>query len=312
MKVTIIGGAGNVGATCGQVLANKEVANEIVLCDVAEDVCKGKALDMRQSMPIFSSSVSVIGTSDYNDTKNSDIVVITAGIARKPGMSRDDLLKTNASIVSSCAEQAIKASPEAIFVIVSNPLDVMTYVALLKTGRPRNKVIGMAGILDTARYRTFLSMELGISVKDIQALVLGGHGDTMVPLPRYTTVAGIPITDMIPKDKLDAICARTADGGGEIVRFLKTGSAYYAPGTAAAEIVESIVRDQKRVLPCTVLLDGEYGYKDVCVGVPIVVGKKGIENILELKLNAEEKAAFDKSAQHVATTNKEAMALLGL
>lgn len=225
MKITVVGGAGNVGATCAQVLANKEVAENIVLCDVAEGTCKGKGLDMFQSMPIFNSSSVITATTDYQDTKDSDIVVITAGIARKPGMTRDDLLKTNASIVNACAEQAVKASPNAIFIIVSNPLDVMTYVALQKTKLPRNKVIGMAGILDTARYRTFLAMELGISVKDIQALVLGGHGDTMVPLPRFTTVAGIPITDLIAKDKLDAICDRTANGGGEIVKYLQTGSA---------------------------------------------------------------------------------------
>jgi malate dehydrogenase len=310
MKITVIGGAGNVGATCAQVLANREVAEEIWLCDVNEGVCKGKGLDMYQSMPILNSSSNVCATSEYADTANSDIVVITAGIARKPGMSRDDLLVTNAGIVSSCAEQAIKVSPNAFYVIVSNPLDVMTYVALQKTKLPRHKVIGMAGILDTARYRTFLSMELGISVKDIQALVLGGHGDTMVPLPRYTTVAGIPITELISKDKLDAICERTANGGAEIVKYLQTGSAWYAPGTAAAEIVEAIAKNQKRILPCTVLLDGEYGYKDICVGVPIVLGKNGIEKVMELKLTSEEKSGFDKSAEHVKTTIKEAMALI--
>ncbi|MDR0926309.1 MAG: malate dehydrogenase [Ignavibacteria bacterium] len=310
MKVTVIGGAGNVGATCAQVLANKEIADQIVLCDVAEGMCKGKGLDMYESMPIFNSSSRLIATSDYADTANSDIVVITAGIARKPGMTRDDLLKTNAGIVNSCAENAIKTSPNAIFVIVSNPLDVMTYVALQKTKLPRNKVIGMAGILDTARYRTFIAMEVGVSVKDVHALVLGGHGDTMVPLTRYTTVAGIPITDLVAKERLDAINARTADGGGEIVKYLQTGSAYYAPGTAAAEIVEAIVRDQKRVLPCTVLLDGEFGYHDICLGVPIIVGKNGIEKICELKLNAEEKDLLDKSAGHVQKTIKEAMQIL--
>jgi malate dehydrogenase len=311
MKITVIGGAGNVGATCAQVIANKELAEEVWLCDVAEGISKGKALDMFESMPIFASSTKIYGTSDYADTANSDIVVITAGIARKPGMSRDDLLKTNAGIVSTCAEQAIKVSPNAYYVIVSNPLDVMTYVALQKTKLPRNKVIGMAGILDSARFRTFISMELGVSVKDIQALVLGGHGDTMVPLSRYTTVAGIPVLDLIPKDRMDAIVDRAANGGGEIVKYLQTGSAFYAPGTAAAEIVESIVKNQKRVLPCTVLLDGEYGCKNVCVGVPIIVGKNGIEKVLELKLNAEEKAAFDKSAQHVEQTIKEAMEIIG-
>ena len=311
MKVTVIGGAGNVGATCAQILANKEVVEEIWLCDVAEGVAKGKGLDMYESMPIFNASTKIFGTKDYADTANSDIIVITAGIARKPGMSRDDLLKINSGIVSSCAEQAVKYSPNAFFVIVSNPLDVMTYVAIQKTKLPRNKVIGMAGILDTARYRTFLSMELGISVKDIHALVLGGHGDTMVPLPRYTTVNGIPVTDLIEKEKLDAICERTANGGGEIVKYLQTGSAWYAPGTAAAQIVEAIVKNQKRLLPCTVLLDGEYGYKNVCVGVPIIIGKNGVEKIVELKLDKDEKALFDKSAQHVEKTIKEAMELVG-
>jgi malate dehydrogenase len=310
MKITVIGGAGNVGATCAQILANKEIAEDIVLFDVNESVCNGRGLDMYQSMPILSSSSRLLPTANYADTANSDIVVITAGIARKPGMSRDDLLKTNAGIVSSCAEQAVKHSPNAIFVIVSNPLDVMTYVAIQKSKLPRNKVIGMAGILDAARFRTFLAMEIGVSPKDIQALVLGGHGDTMVPLPRYTTVGGIPITDFVKKDRLDAICERTANGGGEIVKFLQTGSAWYAPGTAAAEIVEAIVRNQKRIMPCTVLLDGEYGYKDVCVGVPIIIGKNGIEKIVELNLTADEKALFDKSATHVKETIKEGMDLL--
>lgn len=311
MKITIVGGAGNVGATCAQILANKELAEEIWLCDIAEGTSKGKSLDMYQSMPIFSSSSKVFGTCDYSDTANSDIVVITAGIARKPGMSRDDLLKINAGIVSTCAEQAVKYSPNACFIVVSNPLDVMTYIALKKTNLPRNKVIGMAGILDTARYRTFLSMELDISVKDINALVLGGHGDTMVPLPRYTTVNGIPITELVAQDRLDAICDRTAKGGGEIVQLLQTGSAWYAPGTAAAEIVEAIVKNQRRLLPCTVLLDGEYGYKDVCVGVPIIIGKNGVEKILELKLDVSERELFDKSASHVANTIKEAMEIVG-
>jgi len=310
MKVTVIGGAGNVGATCAQCLASKEIVEDIVLFDVNENVCIGRGLDMYQSMPIFNSSSCLLATADYAETANSDIVVITAGIARKPGMSRDDLLKTNAKIVSSCSENAIKYSPNAIFVIISNPLDVMTYIALQKTKLPRNKVIGMAGILDAARYKIFLAMEIGISPKDIQALVLGGHGDTMVPLPRYTTVAGIPITDFVSKEKLNAICERTANGGSEIVKYLQTGSAWYAPGTAAAEIVEAIVKNQKRVLPCTVLLDGEYGYKDVCVGIPIIISRNGIEKIIELNLTDDEKALFDKSASHVKETIKEAMDIL--
>ena len=310
MKVTVIGGAGNVGATCAQVLANREIVEDVVLFDINESVCKGRGLDMYQSMPILNSSSRLLATANYADTANSDIVVITAGIARKPGMSRDDLLKTNAGIVSNCSEEAVKYSPNAIFIIVSNPLDVMTYLAIHKTKVSRNKVIGMAGILDAARYRTFLSMEIGISPKDIQALVLGGHGDTMVPLPRYTTVAGVPITDFISKERLDAICERTANGGGEIVKYLQTGSAWYAPGTASAEMVEAIVKNQKRILPCTVLLDGEYGYNDVCVGVPIVLGKNGIEKIIELNLTADEKALFDKSATHVKATIKEGMDLI--
>jgi malate dehydrogenase len=310
MKITVIGGAGNVGATCAQVLANREIAEEIWLCDVNEGVCQGRGLDMFQSMPILNSSTKVYATSNYDDTANSDIVVITAGIARKPGMSRDDLLSINAGIVSSCAEQSIKVSPNAFYIIVSNPLDVMTYIALQKTKLPKNKVMGMAGILDSARYRTFISMELGVAVKDIQALVLGGHGDTMVPLPRYTTVAGIPITDLIPKDKMDAICDRAANGGAEIVKYLQTGSAWYAPGTAAAEMVEAIAKNQKRILPCTVLLEGEYGHSDVCIGVPILLGKNGVEKIIELNLNAEEKAGFDKSVNAVQSTIKEAIEIL--
>jgi len=310
MKITVIGGAGNVGATCAQVIANKEIVEDIVLFDINESVCKGRGLDMYQSMPILNSSSRLFATADYTDTVNSDIIVITAGIPRKPGMSRDDLLKTNAGIVSSCAENAIKHSPNAIFIVVSNPLDVMTYIALQKTKLPRNKVIGMAGILDTARYRTFLAMEIGISPKDIQALVLGGRGDTIENLPRYTTVAGIPITDFVPKDRLDAICDRTANGGGEIVKYLQTGSAWYAPGTAAVEIAEAIVKNQKRILPCTVLLDGEYGYTDVCVGVPIIIGKNGIEKIIELNLTDDEKILFDKSASHVKDTIKEAIDIL--
>jgi len=310
MKITVIGGAGNVGATCAQVLANREVAEEIWLCDVNEGVCLGKGLDMFQSMPILNSSTKVYATSNYADTANSDIVVITAGIARKPGMSRDDLLKTNAGIVSSCAEHSVKVSPNAFYIIVSNPLDVMTYIALKKMNLPKNKVLGMAGILDTARYRTFISMELGVAVKDIQAQVLGGHGDTMVPLPRYTTVAGIPVTDLIPKDRMDAICVRAANGGAEIVKYLQTGSAWFAPGTAAAEMVEAIAKNQKRILPCTVLLEGEYGHSDVCIGVPILLGKNGVEKIIELDLNAEEKALFDKSVNAVQGTIKEAIEIL--
>ncbi|MFA6569787.1 MAG: malate dehydrogenase [Bacteroidota bacterium] len=311
MKITVIG-AGNVGATTAQLLANKELANEIYLVDVLEGIPEGKSLDMYESMPILESDSKIYGTTNYEVTKNSDIIIQTAGLARKPGMTRDDLLVKNAEIVNSCIEQAFKYSPNAFYIIVSNPLDVMTYVALKKTGLPRKKVVGMAGILDTARYRSFISMELGVSMQDIQGLILGGHGDTMVPLTRYTTVAGIPITDLISKEKLDAIVARTAGGGGEIVKYLKTGSAYYAPAAAAVQMVESIVCDQKRILPCSVLLDGEYGYKDVVVGVPVKLGKNCVEEIIELKLNADEKALLANSVVHVQETIKEAKTLLNM
>lgn len=309
MKITVIG-AGNVGATTAQLLANKELANEIYLIDILEGIPEGKALDMYESMPIMESDSKIYGSNNYEVTKDSDIVIQTAGLARKPGMSRDDLLVKNAEIVSSCIENAFKYSPNAFFIIVSNPLDVMTYVSLKVTGLPRTKVFGMAGILDTARYRSFISMELGVSMQDIQGLILGGHGDTMVPLPRFTTVAGIPVTDLIPKERLDAIVARTAGGGGEIVKYLKTGSAYYAPASAVAQMVESMVYDQKRILPCSVLLDGEYGYKDVVVGVPVVLGKNGVEKVIELNLNEEEKELLKKSTDHVTTTIKEAMELI--
>ena len=309
MKITVIG-AGNVGATVAQLLANAELANEIYLVDILEGIPQGKGLDMYESMPVLESDSKIIGTNDYSLTKDSDIVIQTAGLARKPGMSRDDLLVKNAEIVSSCIQNAFKYSPNAYYIIVSNPLDVMTYVARKITGLPKNKVIGMAGILDTARYRSFISMELGVSMQDIQGLILGGHGDTMVPLTRYTTVAGIPVTDLIPKEKLDAIVARTAGGGGEIVKYLKTGSAYYAPAAAAVQMVESIVKDQKRILPCSVLLQGEYGYKDVVVGVPCKLGKNCLEEVIELKLNADEKALLQTSVDHVTETIKEAKELL--
>ena len=308
MKITVIG-AGNVGATCAQVLAMKELADEVWLLDINDGVAKGKALDMYQTMPIIGSDTHIYGTADYAETKDSDIVVITAGLARKPGMSRDDLLIKNNMIVSGCAKEAVKYSPNAFFIIVSNPLDVMTYVALKATGLPRHKVIGQAGILDTARYASFISMETGFSMRDIQSQLLGGHGDTMVPLPRFTTIAGMPVTDFISKERLDEIVDRAKKGGGEIVGLLKTGSAYYAPGTAAAQMCEAIVKDQKRVLPCTVMLEGEYGHTDVCAGVPIMIGAGGMEKLIELNLNEEEQALFDGSATHVKGTIKEAMEL---
>lgn len=311
MKITVIG-AGNVGATTAQLLANAELANEVYLVDILEGIPEGKALDMYESMPILESDTKVFGTNSYELTANSDIVIQTAGLARKPGMSRDDLLVKNAEIVSTCVGEAFKYSPNAYYIIVSNPLDVMTYVAQKVTNLPRHKVFGMAGILDTARYRSFISMEIGVSMQDIQALILGGHGDTMVPLPRYTTVAGIPITDLIPKERLDEIVKRTAGGGGEIVKYLKTGSAYYAPAAAAVQMVESIVKDQKRILPCSALLNGEYGYKDLVLGVPVILGKNGLEKVIELNLNDEEKELLKTSAEHVTATIEEAIALLKL
>lgn len=295
MKVTVVG-AGNVGATCADVLAHREIANEIVLLDIKEGFAEGKALDIWQTAPINLYDSRVAGsTNDYSKTANSDVVVITSGLPRKPGMSRDDLIATNAGIVKSVTENIIKYSPDAIIVIVSNPLDVMTYCAYLTAKVDSKKVFGMAGILDTARYRAFLATELNVSPKDIQAVLMGGHGDTMVPLPRYTTVGGIPVTELIDKDKLDAIIERTKVGGGEIVKLLGT-SAWYAPGAAAAQMVEAIVRDQKRVFPVCAWLQGEYGLKDIYLGVPVILGKNGIEKIIELDLNSDEKALLNESA----------------
>ena len=308
MKITVIG-AGNVGATAAQMLANKELANDIVLLDINEGVAKGKALDMYQTMPILGSDSRIHGTSNYADTADSSIVIITAGLARKPGMTRDDLLVKNNEIVSACAKQAFDVSPNAFFIVVSNPLDVMTYVTLKVTGLPRERVLGQAGVLDTARYRAFISMETGVSMRDIQCQLLGGHGDTMVPLPRFTSVGGIPVTDFIGAERLNEIVERAKGGGGEIVKLLQTGSAYYAPGTAAVEMAEAIIKDQKRILPCTVMLEGEYGHNDVCVGIPVVIGKNGMERLVELNLTADEKALFDESANHVKGTIQEALEL---
>ena len=298
MKITVIG-AGNVGATVAQRIADKELCEHIVLVDVVEGIPQGKALDMFESAPVHGTDTRITGTNTYEATEGSDIVVITAGLARKPGMSRDDLLAKNAEIVGGCAESAFKQSPNAIFIIVSNPLDVMTYVALKKTGLPRNKVIGMAGVLDSARFRSFIAMELDVSVQDVTAFVLGGHGDSMVPLARYSTVAGIPLPELIPADRLEQILQRTRDGGIEIVNFLKTGSAYYAPGSSAAQMVESIVRNKKRILPCSVWLEGEYGLNDTVVGVPVKLGKNGMEKIIEIKLTDSEAAALKKSSDDV-------------
>jgi len=296
-KITVIG-AGNVGATVANVLAHKDIVNEVVLLDIVSDMAKGKALDSWQQAPIDYYSTRITGTADYKDTQNSDIVVITAGLPRKPGMSRDDLITTNANIVNTVTRSIMDYSSDPIIIVVSNPLDVMTYAAHLTTGFDRTKVFGMAGILDTARYRAFLASALNVSPKDIQALLLGGHGDTMVPLPRYTTVAGIPVTEMIDSETLNQIVERTKVGGGELVKLMGT-SAWYAPGAAAAQMVEAIVRDENRIFPCCVRLDGEYGIKDVYLGVPVVLGKGGIKKVIEVQLNASEKALMDESAGHV-------------
>jgi len=305
MKVTVVG-AGNVGATCADVLAYREIANEVVLVDIKEGVAEGKALDIWQKAPINLYDTRTVGsTNDYEKTAGSDVVVITSGLPRKPGMTRDDLISTNAGIVKSVTEQVVKHSPEAIIIIVSNPLDVMTYQAHITSKFPRTKVMGMAGILDTARYRAFLAEELNVSPKDIQAVLMGGHGDTMVPLPRYTTVGGIPVTELIEEEKLNAIIERTKFGGGELVKLMGT-SAWYAPGSAAAQMVEAIVRDQKRVFPVCIKLDGEYGINDCYLGVPVILGKNGVEKVIELDLNADEKKLLETSRQHVL----EVMAVL--
>lgn len=309
MKITVVG-AGNVGATTAQLLANKELAKEVWLVDVVDGVPQGKALDMYESMPVLESDTHIFGTNSYEPTAGSDIVIQTAGLPRKPGMSREDLLVANAKIVSSCIENAFKYSPNAFYIIVSNPLDVMTYLALQKTGLDRTKVIGMAGILDTARYRSFISMELNVSMQDVQALVLGGHGDTMVPLPRYTTVAGIPVTELIEHARLNEIVERAAKGGGEIVGLLKTGSAFYAPAASAVQMVESIVLDQKRILPCSVLLDGEYGITGSVVGVPVKLGKNCVEEIVQLKLNKDELQLLKNSSEFVKKNIEECMNLI--
>ena len=302
-KITVVG-AGNVGATAAQRLAEKELARTIVLVDVVEGVPQGKGLDQWESAPIEGFDTRVIGANDYSAAAGSEVFVVTAGIARKPGMSRDDLVRTNADIVKAVSAEIKKASPNAIVVVISNPLDVMCWVAKQVTGFPRERVIGMAGVLDTARYRAFLAEALDVSVKDIQAMVLGGHGDTMVPLISCTTVAGIPVTQLLARDKLDAIVARTRNGGAEIVQYLKTGSAYYAPSAAAAEMVEAIVKDQKRILPCSAWLEGEYGLKGMYSGVPCKIGRKGLEQIVNVELSANEKADLAKSAQSVLDTMK--------
>ncbi|MDP2956760.1 MAG: malate dehydrogenase [Longimicrobiales bacterium] len=307
-KITVVG-AGHVGATCSQLLAMKELAREVVLVDIVEGVPMGKGLDQWESAPIEGFDSRVVGANDYSLCGGSDIFIVTAGIARKPGMSRDDLLKTNAGIVKSVSEEIKKVAPDSIIIMVSNPLDVMAQVALETTGFPRERVIGMAGVLDTARYRSFIALELDVSVEDIQALVLGGHGDTMVPLASYTSVSGIPLSQLLPQDRIDALVERTRKGGGEIVAYLKTGSAYYAPAAAAVQMAEAIVKDKRRILPCSAWLQGEYGLKDLFLGVPCLLGKGGLEKIIQVELNAEEKSALAKSADAVRSTVKDLKAL---
>jgi malate dehydrogenase len=305
MKISVIG-AGNVGATCADVLAHKEAASEVVLLDIKEGLAEGKALDIWQSAPIDRFNTRTIGvTDDYEATAKSDVVVITSGLPRKPGMSRDDLIVINAGIVKKVTENIIKYSPNTTLIIVSNPLDVMTYQAYVTANLPRTKVMGMAGVLDTGRYRAFIAAELNISPKDIQAVLMGGHGDTMVPLPRYTTVCGIPLAELLTQEKIEAIIERTKFGGGELVKLMGT-SAYYAPGSAAARMAEAITRNQKRVLPCCIKLEGEYGLKDVFVGVPVVLGENGIEQIIKLQLSNHEKELLYNSANAV----KEMMEVL--
>ena len=305
-KITIVG-SGNVGATAAHWIAAKELG-DVVLVDIVEGVPQGKGLDLLEAMPIEKRDSHVLGTNDYAATANSDIAVITAGIPRKPGMSRDDLLNTNHKIMKDVVGKIVQYSPNCIIIVVSNPLDAMAQAAFKMCGFPRERVIGMAGVLDSARFRAFIAEELKVSVENVTAFVLGGHGDTMVPLPRYSTVAGIPITELIAKDRLDALVQRTRDGGAEIVKYLKTGSAYYAPSAAVAEMVEAILKDKKKILPCAAYLQGEYGINGLYVGVPVKLGSKGIEQIIEIKLTPEEKAGLDKSAAAV----KELCAVIGV
>lgn len=296
-KVTVVG-AGNVGASVAQYTVERELA-DVVLVDIIEGLPQGKALDLLQTGPIHRYDSRLTGSNDYTATENSDIVVITAGLARKPGMTRDDLLFKNAEIVGAVVNQVAPRSPKAILIVVSNPLDAMTYLTWKRSGFPKERVVGMAGILDSARFRTFIAMELAVSVENVSAFVLGGHGDTMVPLPRYSTVAGIPITELLRKERIDAIVQRTRDGGAEIVNLLKTGGAFYAPGAAVTEMIEAILKDKKKILPCCAHLNGEYGVKGLFVGVPVKLGRGGIEQIIEISLTPEEQAALDKSAAAV-------------
>jgi malate dehydrogenase len=305
-KITVIG-AGNVGATLAHRIADKQLA-DVVVIDILEGAPQGKGLDLLQAGPIEGYDVKVNGTNDYKDTANSDLVVMTAGFPRKPGMSRDDLLKANFDVVKSAVEQAAKASPKAFLIVVTNPLDAMVQTAYRVSGFPKNRVLGMAGILDSARYCTFIAEALNVSVQDVQGLVLGGHGDTMVPVPSYTTVAGVPVSQLMPKDQLDKIIERTRKGGGEIVALLKTGSAYYAPSAAVVQMIDAIFNDRKKILPCAAYLEGEYGIKGLFVGVPVKLGANGVEQIVEIKLTPEEQAALNKSAAAV----KELVDIIGM
>lgn len=305
LKKITVAGAGNVGATTALRIAEKQLAEKVVLIDIIEGVPQGKGLDIWESSPVELFDTSVIGTNNYLDTKGSDLVIITAGMARKPGMSRDDLLTANARIVQSVTEQIVALSPQCIIIVVSNPLDVMTYVARQVSGFERNRVIGMAGVLDSSRFRLFISNELGVSVQDVHAMVLGGHGDTMVPLVRYSTVAGIPISELIPEERITELVRRARNGGIEIVNYLKTGSAYYAPSSSVVEMVESIAKNKRRILPCSAWLEGEYGLHNVYCGVPVILGSNGIEKIVELKLTPEERDELKRSADDVQAGMKK-------
>ena len=300
-KITVVG-AGHVGATCSQLLSQKELAKEVVLVDIADGIPQGKGLDQWESAPIEGFDSRVFGASDYESSVDSDIFIVTAGIARKPGMSRDDLLKTNANVIRSVSREIARVAPDSIIIMVTNPLDVMAQVSMEASGFPRERVIGMAGGLDTARYRSFIALELDVSIEDIQALVLGGHGDTMVPLASYTSVSGIPLSQFLEQDRIDALVERTRKGGGEIVSYLKTGSAYYAPAAAAVQMAEAIVKDKRRILPCAAWLQGEYGFNDLYLGVPCMLGANGLERIIEVELEESERSALETSAEHVKST----------
>ncbi len=309
-KISIIG-AGMTGATAAHWLAERELAN-LVLVDVVEGMPQGKALDLLEAMPIVAKDIEIVGSNDYAATQGSDIIIITAGIARKPGMSRDDLLKTNADIVGKAATETLKHSPDAIYIVLTNPLDTMAYLTMKMTGLPRERVIGQAGILDSARMRAFVALETGVSVENINCYVLGGHGDEMVPLTRHSNIAGIPLRDYLPADKLEAIVNRTRKGGGEIVNLLKTGSAYYAPAAACAQMAEAILKNRNLIVPCAAYMDGEYGLKDMYFGVPVMLGRNGLEKIVEYKLDDEEKAMFEKSAAAVKETHEALKSLVAL